>query len=121
MNVSIRSAILLVVILVGGCSDLRRNAEKIEASLLLLTPLGSSPEAVLEVVKAKRWKTAGYRLNGFYRQRPKAEVVGVSSIEASLGDYWFFPIGTTNATAFWGFDENGRLIQIWVWKTTDTL
>ena len=45
------------------------------------------------------------------------ETVGVTSIEAEVGRYWL-PFCTT-VTAFWGFDSEGRLIDVWVWKTPD--
>jgi hypothetical protein len=103
---------------------LRRSEEKIKPSLLELAPLGSNPDTVLAVVKHQGWKTDGYRANtGFYKQEPKTkpEVVGVSSVQASLGDFYTFPFGSTNVSAFWGFDKDRRLIEIWVWKTTDSI
>ena len=117
---------LIVVAFASGCSlGLRRDAKKIEASLLQLTPLGSTPEAVLQVVQKKGWRTSGYNPNSGYLNQERGyhglDIVGVSHIQASLGDYYAFPLGTTNATAFWGFDESRRLIRVWVWKTTDTL
>jgi hypothetical protein len=117
--------IFVGALIVSGCSiGLRRDSEKIEASLLEITPLGSSPEVVLEFIKKKEWQTKGYsQQSGFYKQQPgrKAETIGTSHIQASLGDYYHFPIGTTNTSAFWGFDSDRRLIGIWIWKTTDSL
>ncbi len=118
-------SILVSALIVSGCSfGLRRDSTHIEASLLEMTPIGSSPETVLQVIKTKDWQTKGHNLqNGFYKQPPgrKAETVGVTHIQASLGDYHRFPIGTTNTSAFWGFDSDGRLIEVWIWKTTDSL
>ncbi|MCX6953030.1 MAG: hypothetical protein NTV51_12825 [Verrucomicrobia bacterium] len=122
-----RLAILATVIAIAlgvGCSvGLRRYPASIEASLAELTPLGSNPDTVLEAVKKKGWRTTGYNeRSGFYKQQgAKHETVGVSHIQASLGDYYALPLGTTNATAFWGFDKDKRLIQVWVWKTTDSI
>jgi hypothetical protein len=42
------------------------------------------------------------------------------SIRASLGNYQGIPF-QANVTVFWGFDENGKLIGIWVWKTWDAI
>ena len=48
------------------------------------------------------------------------KIVGSSSLEMHLGEYRELPIPlSTDVTAFWGFDGNGRLIDVWVWKTTD--
>ena len=89
--------------------------------MIHLTPLGSSPDAVLAVVTHEGWKSRGYETKfGFLKQGSgKPEVVGVSSIQASLGDYFVFPFLSTNVSAFWGFDANHRLIDVWIWKTTD--
>jgi len=118
---------MLVAITLGlGCSiGLRHDPPSIEASLVKLTPLGSSPEAVLEVVQKKGWRTSGYNTSSGYLNQEGGyhglDVVGAFYIQASLGDYFAFPLGPTNATAFWGFDKNRHLIRIWVWKTTDSL
>jgi len=47
------------------------------------------------------------------------EVIGEKSIRVSVGSYGF--IFKTNVTVFFGFDEDSKLIDIWIWKTTDSL
>ena len=42
--------------------------------------------------------------------------IGTQHLRASLGDYQGIPF-EVNVTAFWGFDADGKLIDIWVWKT----
>jgi len=42
------------------------------------------------------------------------------SIRAEVGSYWGVPF-QTYVTIFWGFDSDGKLIDIWVWKTRDVL
>ena len=124
MKTWLRIVLSLALFLEAGCAiALRRDSDQIEASLLKLTPLGSNSEAVLDLVKKKGWRSSGYiEQHGFYKQQgTKNETVGVFCIQASLGDYYAFPLGTTNAMAFWGFDKDRRLIQIWVWKTTDSI
>jgi hypothetical protein len=46
--------------------------------------------------------------------------VGVRHIEANAGDYQGVPF-QSNVTVFWGFDQDGRLIDAWAWRTTDGL
>jgi hypothetical protein len=110
-----RLTILATVIAIAlgvGCSvRLRRDPASIEASIVEITPLGSNPDTVLEAVKKKDWRTAGHNeRSGFYKpQGANPETVGVSHIEAFLGDYFAFPFGTTSATAFWGFDPPNHL------------
>lgn len=58
---------------------------------------------------------------GFYDQRTRpARETGAQHFRASLGDYQDIP-WEANVTVFWGFDQNGRLIDLWVWKTWDSL
>ena len=42
------------------------------------------------------------------------------SIRASIGDYQGFPL-KANVTVFWGFDKDGHMTDIWVWKMWDSL
>lgn len=103
-------------------SDVRRwSEESIRERLLKAAPLGSSIAQVEAVVKRSGWPHQLHTRSGFYDQRVRpARDVGVQHIRANLGDYRNIPIPLpTNVTVFWGFDGDGRLIDIWVWKTTD--
>lgn len=114
------SAIILVLLNVTACSSLRESSVAIRRTLLFQTPIGSSQEEVLTVLNEHQYK-ASQSNSGFLRQErhePTA-VIGVSSIRAELGDYWVPPFLTTSVTAFWGFDADKKLLDIWVWKTTD--
>ena len=44
-------------------------------------------------------------------------VIGEKSISVLIGEYR--TIFTTSVTVFWGFDENSKLIDIYVWKVND--
>src|SRR5688500_12373217 len=68
---------------------LRRSDATITADLLRITPLGSSPEAVMDAIRERKWRHYGYHAAGFLKQIPgwRPEEIGVSSIRASLGDY----------------------------------
>ena len=98
-----------------------RSESSIRASLLKQTPLGSSLSDVRAFVAKKRWLDQSYTGTnyGFYKQEPgePAHTIGVSSICGHLGHY-YLPF-RTDVTAFWGFDGDGRLLDVWVWKTTD--
>jgi len=90
----------------------------IEASLLSMAPIGSQKEEVLRALDGKGWGPVRAKKGGFLKQEPPRpmEIIGVASIAVHLGDYGFF---RTSVDAFWGFDEKGKLIDVWVWKTTD--
>ena len=58
---------------------------------------------------------------GFYDQRTAPHTtVGKKHIRAELGSYQGIPF-RAYVTVFWGFDEQSRLIDVWVWKTWDGL
>jgi hypothetical protein len=100
----------------------RFDQHQLTRALYELTPLGTSYSDALARV-AKRFPSAQENEHvGFYRQdRTPATVVGVKSIHVLVGRYYQFPIGTTYVEAYWGFDSRGKLIDIWVLKTTDSL
>jgi hypothetical protein len=112
-------AAILICAVGFGFTSLRRPASVIESSLLRMAPLGSSKADVLRAIEKQGWKHSSIRPVGFLKQessRPR-ETVGTISIEAHLGDYGIFL--NTSVVAYWGFDANGKLIAVWVWKTTD--
>jgi hypothetical protein len=88
--------------------------------LLQQTPLGTDFSAVKKVVRDKGWLDSNYiETHGFMKQESgeSPQEVGVASIRGSLGSYrleWHIDV-----TAFWGFDTNGQLVDVWVWKTAD--
>ena len=112
---------LLVVLGAVACSPLRRAPQSIRASLLKAMPLGTDVAVVRENLEKKFPGKAVYDdQRGFMKQENGIEVVGVSSIKVHLGTYRQIPIPLeTDVTAFWGFDKGGKLIDVWVWKTTD--
>lgn len=114
-------ALLISVATLVGCvsqAQLMSSPNEIRQSLLSKTPLGINKKLAQErllqegvVIKLEN--------HGFLRQEPGLPLitVGVYSIRASLGDYCL--LLCTNVTAFWGFDQDEKLIELWVWKTTD--
>jgi len=111
-----------VAIVCAALNPLRRPESAIQADLLREAPLGSSTVQVEEMIHRHGWHLS-YPLadTGFYDQRfrPGRET-GAKHFRASLGDYQGIPF-KANVTVFWGFDEGGRLIDVWVWKTWDGL
>ncbi|HVU18571.1 MAG TPA: hypothetical protein VHD32_16835 [Candidatus Didemnitutus sp.] len=112
-------ALLVGVHILSASESLRRPAAAIEESLLRLAPRGSSVEEVLRAIEAKGWKHDFIHETGFLKQEGSKpmEVVGKKSIHAHLGEYGL--ILKTSVDAFWGFDGEGKLLEVWVWKTTD--
>jgi hypothetical protein len=127
-KILIAATVFLVIVVSGwfGQMPLRRSESSIRASLLKQTPLGSTLDEVRAFIERKGWLETNYiGSTGFHKQEGKGDsIVGVTSIRGELGHYrelpkpWPFE---TDVTAFWGFDKDGRLIDVWVWKTMDSL
>jgi len=116
-------AVVIAVVVFAAVAiprSLRLPAQYVEASLLKMTPLGTTSDEVLRKLQTKGFHPTLIS-TGFYKQKmpTKPEVVGTSSIRVELGEYRT-PF-VTSVTAFWGFDKTGRLIDVWVWKTVDAL
>ena len=87
------------------------------------TPLESHISDVREFVSTREWEVAyDSETHGFLDQREPGDLstVGSMSIRAQVGSYWGIPF-LTYVTVFWGFNGDGKLIDIWVWKTRDVL
>jgi hypothetical protein len=110
------AAIIVAVFLIPR--SLRMPASFIEASLLKMTPVGSTSDEVLHRLQGKGFHPTLVS-TGFFKQEKlaKPEVVGTSSIRVLIGEYRIR--FTTSVSAFWGFDKTGKLIDVWVWKTVD--
>jgi hypothetical protein len=93
----------------------------IQQRLLEACPLGSSQE---EVTNALTVAGTAYTVSskGFLKQPPESSmsVVGVTSIMVDFGAYRAPPLmAKTAVVAYWGFDNGGKLVEVWVWKTAD--
>jgi hypothetical protein len=110
------------IVFVGDGWALRRGSDEIRRNLLADTPLGSSVDTVSQQLRSRGLNPL-ISSKGFLRQPigSAMSVVGVSSVRAELGHYRQFPFPIVSVTAFWGFDAGDRLIDVWVWKTTDAL
>jgi hypothetical protein len=120
----VEASVVALIVIAGWIASqpLLRSENSIRAALLKKTPLGSSVTEVRMFVDRRGWLDRKYiGSGGFLKQAPgkPAEVVGATSMCGDLGHYWL-PF-RTDVTAFWGFDTSNRLVDIWVWKTTDSL
>lgn len=125
-NFKIFVLLLSVMCMTGGCAiSLRRPAEKIRKEFIEDFPPNSSLEQVASGLKSKGFDPEIYRKCGFLKQDiySPIEVVGSKSIEVHLGSYsnCTFPFFTEQVTAFFGFNEEEELVDIWIWKDTDSL
>ena len=115
-------SLVLAAILIASFNPLRRPEAEIRSHLLSEVPLGSSIAQVQSQIQLHGW-TLSYPLadTGFVDQRTKPNrEVGVKHFRAILGDYRDIP-WKANVTAFWGFNDTGKLMDLWIWKTWDGL
>ena len=127
----VRVLITICMLFLIGCSTvgpLCRSDERIRASILRQTPIGCTSDQVRAFIKQHGWPIDyESRDRGFMKRRPGCNEthsveVGSSAIRCVLGDtrFVFFPFVTTKL-AYWGFDQSGRLIDVWVDQETDAL
>jgi len=128
--------VITIMLIVLALNPLRRQStQDIYEYVMELTPIGMSMGEVLRVIARQDWEL--WRVNenhGFIRPGPsdpedfalgRHTRVGEKSIIAILGTYTgghgrvFFSY--TGVVAYWGFDENGILIDVIVIKETDRL
>lgn len=115
--------VVLIVIAVESFNPIRKSDEEITEYILTLIPMGSSIEEVIDVIEARKiygWKWDGrvFSVGILYGSIFDLEERGSSSIKVKLGTYLgSFP---TFVFAEFGFDENSKLIDVFVHKETDT-
>jgi len=110
-------------------NPMRRPPEMARNYVLRLTPIGMDIEEVIEILDGHRnWHVNSLNFSrGFpYPTSTSDNFIGVKSIFAwgypSGAEYWPAPIimpiygwfFRTSVSIFWGFDEDGKLIDVFV-------
>jgi hypothetical protein len=123
-------AVVLAVaaLLITGCSaarPLHRSHASIRASLLKRTPLGTSKQQVERFVAKEGWRVShdnAYLLPRAVKQGggPPVPTNVQNVLMADFGGYFIF-LGTREIYGLWGFDADGHLVDIWIYKERDTL
>lgn len=123
-----RRTVIVILVVVGAMSvvaawqagnPLRRSEAEIRNRILGATPLETPFRDVRDIVERNGWSIGSEsQEEGAFDQRSlQPRKVGERHIWALLGHYGLpFP---TYVSARWAFDENGRLIDVWVEKTID--
>jgi len=99
----------------AGCHSEEATREEI----LIQTPIGSSMEKVMEFCEMRKYNCKRSNSAGYLNQRTDA-VVGVKSIWAGIDEKRIWLV-TLTMSAHWGFDKDGRLLDIWIWRTIDAI
>jgi hypothetical protein len=106
--------LLVICIMASAC----KNENDITGDFLKKTPLGHDFHQVMEFCRAEKMKCNSSENSGYLNQRT-GKVVGQKSIWGVFSEQRETLFTITSVSVYWGFDKDGHLIDIWVWKTTD--
>jgi hypothetical protein len=116
-------SVLVIAVALMSCSSSslpRWSEQNIRERILRDTPRGSTYTTVLNFVKKQGWSMAeqpgGYEIPKF--GTTPARVVGKRTIKAYLGGYRGLP-WHVDVDCFWAFDDQDKLIDVFVDKQTD--
>ena len=121
MRLLITTLSVYLIVLLVGCDELKKSEEEIRRDILNAAPLGSAMEDVISILERNKYKIAWINYEqGFndHRLRPP-KIVGKKSVRAELGEYRGILFLKTSVTVFFAFDNNKKLIDLRVHKTTD--
>jgi hypothetical protein len=114
--------IIVAINILALINPLRKSQAGIEKDILKLTPMGMQMDDVIKTIEGnEEWKVRYISYErGYMHPYRENHTVGNKSIRASIGVYKaiFIPV---YVTVLWGFDENGKLIEIYVWKDFDVI
>lgn len=108
----------------------------IRANILRQIPIGTSIEDVIKIVEKNKkweepfvWENNGINLQGGDKRSPNVAspilvgrtdvIIGEKAIEVYLGGYHI--LVTADVTAYFAFDEDGKLIDVFIRKDWDSL
>jgi len=131
---SLAAIIVLTVTVPMFTNLLRRPQPMVTTYILNLTPIGMHIDDVVESREDWRVHYISYdggfphpRLHGENHGWPTTRsghpIIGEQSIRVHAGIYraWYKLFFNTFVDVLWGFDEDGKLIEIFVWKSIDAL
>jgi hypothetical protein len=116
---------LAIAIVVSMSNPLRRSLDNIREKMLVMTPVGTSMEEVIEFIESQdKWGKPyinyehGYPLDdrGIVSYSGNI-IVGEQSIDVVIGEYKTWLIVGICVDVFWGFDEGGKLVDLGVRKS----
>ena len=96
-------------------NPLRKSEEEIKVNILKLAPIGTNMDEVIQVIECNEtWEWQGHiNPNGFPAD-VNGDPIGEKTIKVILGSYR--NIFKTYVVFWWAFDENSKLIEVFVRK-----
>ena len=119
--------VIMVTVILSLLNPLRKPETEIREYILMLTPLDTNMDDVIKIVESnKKWKIEWTSNKHGYGMDKRGNIgeydhayVGVQSMRVYLGKYG--SIFQTGVIAYFGFDENSKLIDIAVRKDKDSI
>ena len=93
---------------------------RVRKEILEKTPIGIKFEEVLRFCKDQNLNCSSSKNTGYFDRNDKKEV-GIQSIWVVLEKKVTSPVTVRWIGAYWGFDENGELIDVMIRRTVDSL
>ncbi len=118
MTFPLRILAVVFVLSIGATMTACAEETRVRNELLEKTPIGTTFDQVLSFCASNNLKCRQSNTTGYLNQKT-GQIVGVKSIWAVVSERKEMPLSTTSIAAYWGFDKDGRLLDIWVWKTID--
>jgi len=92
----------------------------IRKRMLWGTPIGTDMSDVIQYVeKHRKWELLHISHEEGYLDYETVETIGVQEVRAYIGHY-YNPFEVV-AEVYWGFDENSKLVDVYVRKCIDAL
>lgn len=118
--------ILMVYALVVVTNPIRWPEGYLKSHVLEITPLGAEFDHVMSLIKKRNWEIKRFSEEWGFRYRGKKgpKTIGDKYIMACLGSYMGSYLGVpvpfrVYVYVYWGFDLEGRLTDIWIYKEMD--
>lgn len=110
-------------------NPMMRSEERIRKYVLRITPIGTDMEDVLRTIDKRNWERINVSYErGFpadvyrsFQPRQENDVIGEKHIMAMIGEDKVFIFFDAHVEAAWCFDENSKLIDVLIRKTTDSV
>lgn len=119
---SLLAVMVLSIFIPMLTTPMRRPTSMVRNYILRITPIGTSIEDMIKIAGSRDdWDIRHINLGrGFQLGPPNITVIGEMSARVHLGTYfaWYkwFPLMEWAVDVFWGFDEDGRLIEVHIQK-----
>jgi len=112
-------AIILAIAIPIMLNPLRRPISSVRKYVLSHTPIGMSMDEVKTVIEEQKWGIAFESTEQGYsnsRLPPGQRIIGEKHIYSYMGTSRVALIVPVLVSVYWGFDEDGKLIDVYVVK-----